>query len=108
MTCGNKQTERFSFERYFGRQMRDYGFLRAYERTAEENFAPKFYETFPENVYHPDLGFTGFQKVSPDPEYLGNYTPLEINYFGIVPLKIQPKFNPPQPYQDSIMYGFGS
>jgi hypothetical protein len=108
MCKGNKREEGFLLERFFGRQQRDYGFLQAYERTAYQNFKPKYYESFPENVYHPDLGFTGFYKVTADPEYLGNYTPFEIKYFGILPLKLQPNFKPAYPYESEIMYGFGS
>lgn len=95
--------------RYFGRQASNYGVLASYEKTAQENFKPKFYPTFPENVYIPNLGFTGFQKVTPDAEEWkrGNYSTLELYYFGIVPLKIQPRYNPPQPYIDVRNYGFG-
>lgn len=105
MNCGKEKI----LERYFGRQQTDYGFLRLYEKTSTENFKPKYYESFPENVYIPNLGFTGFQKVSPDSNEwkTGNYSFLELYYFGITPLKIQPRYNPPQPYLDFRSYGFG-
>lgn len=88
-------------EEFFGRQLVDSGAMAAYDRTGYYSERPVFFPTNP-YPFREELGFTGFViGASFDgvaPEYIQN------PYRGILPVKEQPRVEPPFPYNQPVTF----
>lgn len=95
--CNSK---RAFLSQYFGYQLENSGTVDAYAATAEQNTRPIYLPTNPYD-FKPELGFNGYRYAVDVKRVVSPY--MQPGYFGIFPVKEQPKLSAPWPYDVPVL-----